>query len=73
MCGSPSQEIIISTDSTGETRHYSQAYGSSSEQAWYHGVRTYANPRAATWTGHDEVSGQRATADYFLGSNRYCA
>lgn len=28
---------------------------------------------AVAFTGHDEVSGQRATADYFMRSNRYCA
>lgn len=74
VCGSPSQQIIISTDTQGYTWHFSRDYGASVSRQWYFRYVDYPSPRRATWTGHDEVSSQSVQASLrIMYHHRYCA
>lgn len=74
VCGSPSEQIIISTDTQGYTHHISREYGASIGDKWSFGWVDYPSTRRSTWTGHDEVNNQSVYASSrIMYHHRYCA
>lgn len=71
VCGSTSEQIIMSSDMTGYGRH-TVVKMNGAERDWYHPYGT--NYRWAIWTGYDEVAGLEFYASVDISRyNYYCA